>query len=40
MKSVTEYLTFNIPTRRAFMNITDRVQEIVGKSGTRECWSS
>ena len=36
MKSVTEYLTFNTPTRRAFINITERVQEIVKKSGISE----
>ena len=27
MKSRTEYLTFNIPARMDFLNITDRVQE-------------
>ena len=36
MKSVTEYLTFNTQTRRAFINITDKVQEIVRKSGIKE----
>jgi len=36
MKSMTEYLTFNTPTRRAFINITGKVQEIVRKSGIRE----
>lgn len=36
MKSMTEYLTFNTPTRRAFINITDKVEEIVRKSGIRE----
>jgi secondary thiamine-phosphate synthase enzyme len=33
---MTEYLTFNTPTRRAFINITDKVEEIVRKSGIRE----
>lgn len=36
MKSMTEYLTFNTPTRRAFINITNKVEEIVRKSGIRE----
>ena len=36
MKSVTEYLTFNTPTRRAFINITSKIQEIVKKSEIRE----
>jgi len=36
MKSATEYLTFNTPTRRAFINITDKVREMVRKSGVRE----
>ena len=36
MKSVTEYLTVNTPTRQAFVNITSKVQEIVKKSGVRE----
>jgi secondary thiamine-phosphate synthase enzyme len=36
MKFATEYLTFNTPTRRAFINITDKVSEIVRKSGVRE----
>jgi secondary thiamine-phosphate synthase enzyme len=36
MKAHTEYLTFRIPTRFALENITDRVEEIVVKSGVRE----
>lgn len=36
MKSTTEYLVFNTETRREYLNITDRVAEIVGKSGVRE----
>ena len=36
MKSHTEYLTFNIPARMAFENITPQVEEIVRKSGVQE----
>jgi secondary thiamine-phosphate synthase enzyme len=36
VKSRTEYLTFNLPARMAFENITDRVADIVEKSGVRE----
>lgn len=36
MKSHTEYLTLEIPTRRAFVNITDRVERAVTASGVRE----
>ncbi len=36
MKSATEYLIFNTETRREYHNITDRIAEIVGKSGVRE----
>jgi secondary thiamine-phosphate synthase enzyme len=36
MKSLTEYLTFNLPERMGFLNITPRVEEIVKKSGVRE----
>ncbi|MEM2760158.1 MAG: secondary thiamine-phosphate synthase enzyme YjbQ [Nitrososphaerales archaeon] len=36
MRSLTEYLTFNTPTRRAFINITHRVEEMVRKSGIKE----
>jgi len=36
MKSFTEYLEFEAPTRRAFIHITDRVEECLHKSGVRE----
>jgi secondary thiamine-phosphate synthase enzyme len=36
MKSKTEYLTFNIPTRRAFVNITPNVRKTVDVSGIKE----
>jgi secondary thiamine-phosphate synthase enzyme len=36
MKSYTEYLTFNIPSKMAFVNITPQVEEAVRKSGVRE----
>ena len=36
MKSHTEHLTFNLPARLAFENITPQVVEIVRKSGVRE----
>jgi secondary thiamine-phosphate synthase enzyme len=36
MKSHTEYLTFNIPARMAFVNITPQVAQIVQKSQVRE----
>lgn len=36
IKSVTEYLTFNIPSRRGFVNITSQVEKIVEKSGIME----
>jgi secondary thiamine-phosphate synthase enzyme len=36
MKSKTEYLTFNTPTRRAFVNITPDVRKIVEKSAIKE----
>ena len=36
MKSLTEYLWFNTPNRRDYINITDTVQEIVSKSGVKE----
>jgi secondary thiamine-phosphate synthase enzyme len=36
MKSQTEYLTFNLPARMAFENITPQVEAIVRKSGVRE----
>ena len=36
MKSRTEYLTFNLPARMEFLNITPQVEEIVKQSGVRE----
>ena len=32
MKSLTEYLTFNTKTRRAFVNITPQIEKLVKKS--------
>jgi secondary thiamine-phosphate synthase enzyme len=36
MKYKTEYLTFNTKTRKAFVNITALVQNVVHKSGIKE----
>jgi len=36
MKSVTEYLTLNVPLRRGFVNLTSQVEKIVQKSGIKE----
>jgi secondary thiamine-phosphate synthase enzyme len=36
MKSYTEYLTFNLPARMAFQNITPLVEEVVRRSGVAE----
>jgi secondary thiamine-phosphate synthase enzyme len=36
MKSYTEYLIYNIPTRRGFVNITPEVRKIIQKSGVKE----
>lgn len=36
MKSRTEYLTFNLPARMEFLNITPQVEEIVKQSGVCE----
>ena len=36
MKSLTEYLTFTIPARVGFLNITPTVEELVARSGIRE----
>lgn len=36
MKSRTEYLTFQLPERMVFLNITDRVAGIVAASGVQE----
>jgi secondary thiamine-phosphate synthase enzyme len=36
VKSFTEYLTFNLPERMAFQNITPQLEQIVQKSGVKE----
>jgi len=36
VKSATEYLTFNIPSRTGFVNITSQVEEVVKRSGVKE----
>jgi secondary thiamine-phosphate synthase enzyme len=36
MKSHTEYLTFNLPSKMAFKNITPLVEEILQRSGIQE----
>jgi secondary thiamine-phosphate synthase enzyme len=36
MKSHTAYLTFNVPTRVGFINITDQVRDAIRTSGIQE----
>ena len=36
MKSLTEHLWMNAPTRRAFVNITPQVEALVARSGVKE----
>jgi secondary thiamine-phosphate synthase enzyme len=36
MKSLTEYLTFHLPARMDFRNITPEIEEIVRRSGVQE----
>ncbi len=36
MKSLTEYLTFAVPSRMDFVNITDQVADCVRRSGVQE----
>ena len=36
MNSLTEYLKFNIKTRRAFVNITPQIKKLVHKSGVKD----
>jgi thiamine phosphate synthase YjbQ (UPF0047 family) len=36
MKAHTEYLTLNIPSKMAFVNITPQVRDAVTKSGVSE----
>ena len=36
MKSATQYLTFEVPGRRGFLNITHDIERVVTASGVRE----
>jgi secondary thiamine-phosphate synthase enzyme len=36
MKFLTEYLSFNLPTRMAFLNITPQIEALVARSGIQE----
>ena len=36
MKSLTEYLTFNVKDRRGYLNITPKIKELVRRSGVKE----
>ena len=36
MKSLTEHLWFETPHRRDYLNITDKVEQLVCKSGVQE----
>ena len=36
MKALTEYLTFNLPARMGFVNITPKLAELVAQSGVQE----
>ena len=36
MKSLTEHLWFETPHRRDYLNVTDRIEELVRKSGVQE----
>lgn len=36
MKSLTEYLSFNLPARMAFLNITPQVEAVLARSGVEE----
>jgi len=36
VKSLTEYLVFNVKTRRAFVNITPKIRKFVAKSNIQE----
>jgi len=36
MKSLTEHLWFHVRSRRGFVNITEQIVELVGRSGVRE----
>lgn len=36
LKSLTEYLWFEVPNRRGFINITSKIEELVQRSGVTE----
>jgi thiamine phosphate synthase YjbQ (UPF0047 family) len=36
MKSLTDYLWFEVPDRRGYLNITNTVEGLVAKSGVRD----
>lgn len=36
MKNLTKHLWFETPHRRDYLNITDKVERLVGKSGVQE----
>ncbi|MFM7540237.1 MAG: YjbQ family protein, partial [Planctomycetota bacterium] len=36
MKSRTDYITLEIPSKMAFVNITPKVEEAIRKSGVKE----
>ena len=36
MKSLTDYLKFNIKTRRGFVNITPQIENLIQKSGIKD----
>ncbi|MBI4604602.1 MAG: YjbQ family protein [Planctomycetes bacterium] len=36
MKSLTEHITFEIPSRRGFVNITPQLEKLVAQSGVQE----
>ena len=36
MKSLTEHLWFEVPNRRGFINITQKIEELVQRSGVTE----
>jgi secondary thiamine-phosphate synthase enzyme len=36
MKSLTQHLSFEVPSRRGFINITQTVEDLVTKSGVQE----
>ena len=40
MKSYRKELWFNVPTRRAFINITPAVQKCIDENGVSKVWSS